>query len=148
MIMNMRQASYLGKVMSHSYLAAAAAEVFEAATLGGARSVGRDDLGRLSPGALADIIIIDLTGRDTLRYGPVRDPVKSVVECGVGDDVDTAIVDGRVVMEGGVIAGVNFAQLRQDAQTAGEQIWDTLAEWDPLGRAHDDACPWSYPMAQ
>jgi 5-methylthioadenosine/S-adenosylhomocysteine deaminase len=53
-----------------------------------------------------------------------------------------------VVMEGGVIAGVNFAQLRQDAQTAGERIWDTLAEWDPLGRAHDDACPWSYPMAQ
>jgi 5-methylthioadenosine/S-adenosylhomocysteine deaminase len=148
MIMNMRQASYLGKVMSHSYLAASAAEVFEAATLGGARSVGRDDLGRLSPGALADIIIIDLTGRDTLRYGPVRDPVKSVVECGVGDDVDTAIVDGRVVMEGGVIAGVNFAQLRQDAQTAGERIWDTLAEWDPLGRAHEDACPWSYPMAQ
>jgi 5-methylthioadenosine/S-adenosylhomocysteine deaminase len=148
MIMNMRQASYLGKVMSHSYLAASAAEVFEAATLGGARSVGRDDLGRLSAGALADIIIIDLTGRDTLRYGPVRDPVKSVVECGVGDDVDTAIVDGRVVMEGGVIAGVNFAQLRQDAQTAGERIWDTLAEWDPLGRAHEDACPWSYPMAQ
>jgi cytosine/adenosine deaminase-related metal-dependent hydrolase len=125
-----------------------AAEVFEAATLGGAKSVGRDDLGRLAPGALADIIVIDLTGRNTLRYGPVRDPVKSVVECGVGDDVDTVIVDGRIVMEGGVIPGVDFAKLRSDAQAAGEEVWSTLQEWDPLGRTHEDACPWCYPMAQ
>ena len=108
MIMNMRTASYLGKIMSHTYFAAAAGEVFEAATLGGAKSVGRDDLGRLAPGALADIVIIDLSGRNTLRYGPVRDPVKSVVECGVGDDVDTVIVDGKIRMENGVIPGVDF----------------------------------------
>src|SRR5262245_8625729 len=148
MMMNMRTASYLGKIMSHSYFAATAADVFRAATLGGAVSVGRDDLGRLSPGALADIIVIDLSGRNTLRYGPVRDPVKSVVECGVGDDVDTVIVDGKVVMDGGVIHGVDFAKLRMQAQAAAEQIWDTLAEWDPLGRTHEQACPWSYPSAE
>jgi cytosine/adenosine deaminase-related metal-dependent hydrolase len=146
MVMNMRTASYLGKIMSHNYFAASAGDVFRAATLGGAISVGRDDLGRLAPGALADIIIIDLTGRGTLRYGPVRDPVKSVVECGVGDDVDTVIVDGKVCMEGGVIPGIDFSRLREDAQAAGEQVWDTLAEWDPLGRSAEDACPWSYPM--
>jgi 5-methylthioadenosine/S-adenosylhomocysteine deaminase len=148
MIMNMRTASYMGKVMSHSYLAATAAEVFTAATVGGAISVGRDDLGRLAPGATADIIIIDLTGRNSLRYGPVRDPVKSVVECGIGDDVDTVIVDGKVIMAGGVIPGVDFAQIRADAQAAGEQVWSTLQEWDPLGRSHEDACPWCYPIAQ
>ena len=70
MIMNMRTASYMGKVASHTYFAATAGEVFAAATLGGARSLGRDDIGRLSPGALADIIIIDLSGRGTLRFGP------------------------------------------------------------------------------
>jgi 5-methylthioadenosine/S-adenosylhomocysteine deaminase len=148
MIMNMRTASYLGKITSHSYLAATAADVFEAATVGGARSLGRDDLGRLAPGALADIIIIDLSGRNTLRYGPVRDPIKSVVECGVGDDVDTVIVDGKVVMEGGAIADVNMSKLRAEAQSAAEHIWGTLQEWDPLGRTHEDACPWCYPIAQ
>jgi len=148
MIMNMRTASYLGKITSHTYLAATSADVFRAATLGGAISVGRDDIGRLAPGALADIIIVDLSGRNTLRYGPVRDPVKSVVECGVGDDVDTAIVDGKVVMEGAVIPGVDFAKLRAQAQAAAEQIWDTLADWDPLGRTHEQACPWSYPRAE
>ena len=55
MILNMRTASYHGKVMSHNYKAATAADVFTAATLGGARSLGRDDLGRLVPGARADI---------------------------------------------------------------------------------------------
>ena len=131
MIMNMRTASYLGKIMRHTYFAAAAGEVFEAATLGGAKSVGRDDLGKLTPGALADIVIIDLSGRNTLRYGPVRDPVKSVVECGIGDDVDTVIVDGKIRMENAVIPGVDFQRLRSDAQAAGETIWETLQNGIP-----------------
>ena len=148
MIMNMRMASYLGKVMSHTYFAATAGEVFRAATVGGAVSVGRDDLGRLAPGALADIVVIDLTGRNTLRYGPVRDPVKSIVECGVGDDVDTVIVDGKMIMQGGTIPGVDFASIREDAQAAGEHVWATLQDWDPLGRTHEEACPWCYPIAE
>ena len=148
MMMNMRTASYLGKIMSHSYFAATAADVFRAATLGGAVSVGRDDLGCLTPGALADIVIIDLSGRNTLRYGPVRDPVRSLVECGVGDDVDTVIVDGKAIMEGGIIPGVDFARIREDAQEAGERVWATLQEWDPLGRTHEDACPWCYPIGE
>lgn len=145
MIMNMRTASYLGKIMSRTYFAATAGEVFGAATEGGAVSLGRDDLGRLAPGAIADIIIIDLTGRNTLRYGPIRDPVKSVVECGIGDDVETVIVDGKICMEGGVIPGVDFAKLRAEAQAAGVQVWASLSEWDPLGRDAEAACPWSYP---
>ena len=44
--------------------------------------------------------------------------------------------------------GVDFAKLRAQAQTAAEQIWDTLADWDPLGRSHEQACPWSYPIAE
>ena len=146
MLMNMRTASYMGKIMSESYFAAAAGDVFAAATLGGAGSVGRDDLGRLSPGALADIVIIDISGRNTLRFGPVLDPVKSVVECGVGDDVDTVIVDGKVCMEGGLIPDVNLDALRAESQAAGEEIWASLQEWDPLGRTPEEAAPWSYPM--
>jgi 5-methylthioadenosine/S-adenosylhomocysteine deaminase len=145
MIMNMRTASYMGKIMSHTYFAATAGEVFEAATLGGAISLGRDDLGRLAPGALADIIIIDLSGGDTLRYGPVRDPVKSVVECGIGDDVDTVIVDGRTCMESGTIPGIDLCRLNAEAQSAAEAIWGSLPEWDPLGRKAEEACPLCYP---
>src|SRR5205085_2308990 len=103
LVMQMRIASYFGKVMSHDLFAASAAEVFEAATLGGARALGRDDLGRLAPGARADIVLIDLATRDALRFGPVRDPIKALVECGIGDDVVTVIVDGVVRMRDRVI---------------------------------------------
>ena len=148
MIMNMRTASYMGKVMSDSYFSATSGEVFAAATLGGARSVGRDDIGKLEVGALADIVIIDFGGRNSLRYGPVRDPVKSLIECGVGDDVDTVIIDGKVCMEGGIIPNVDIPRLLADSQAAGEMVWESLSEWDPLSRTAEEACPWCYPSEE
>ena len=146
MIMNMRTASYVGKIMGHTYFEATAAEVFSAATVGGARSLGRNDLGKLEPGSLADIIIIDLTAGGTLRYGPVRDPVKTVVECGVGDDVETVIVNGKVVMENRTIPGLNLDELRSKAQESGERVWASLPESEPLGRTDEEACPYCYPL--
>lgn len=143
-ILNMRSASYHGKIMSHNYRHATAAEVFAAATLGGARSVGRDDLGRLAPGACADIILIDLSGGDTLRFGPIFDPIKSLVECGVGDDVTTVIVGGVVRMRDRKIPGVSIDELRKRAQRTGEHIWKHWHESDPLGRTARQANPWSY----
>lgn len=148
MIMNMRTASYMGKMASGTYLAATAGEVFNAATVGGARSLGRDDLGRLAPGALADIITIDLSGRGTMRYGPVLDPVKSLVECGVGDDVDTVIIDGQTIMENRTIAGVDMDKLRQMAQASGERVWASVPDWDPLGRTAEEACPYCFPLTK
>lgn len=146
MIMNMRTASLMGKIMAHDYFQAPAGEVFEAATLGGARSLGREDLGRLQEGACADMLIVDLSGRDSLRFGPVRDPIKSLIECGVGDDVDTVIVDGRICMEGRVIPGLDLAHLREQAQAAATTVWDTVQEWDPKGRTAEEACSWSFPL--
>jgi cytosine/adenosine deaminase-related metal-dependent hydrolase len=146
LIMQMRVASYFGKVMSHNLLSASAAEVFEAATLGGARALGREDLGRLSPGAKADIVVIDLETRDSLRFGPVRDPIKALVECGIGDDVVTVIVDGIVRMRDRVIPGVDLGAVRREAQDAGESVWRRVQEWDPLGRAAEQISPWSFPL--
>jgi cytosine/adenosine deaminase-related metal-dependent hydrolase len=148
MIMNMRTASYMGKVASQTYFAATAAEAFNAATLGGARSLGRDDIGRLAPGALADIIIIDLSGRGTLRFGPVRDPIKSLVECGVGDDVETVIIDGKMVMENREIPGLDMAGLLKQAQASGERVWASLPDWDPLARTAEEACPYCFPLVK
>ncbi len=147
MILQMRNASYMGKIASRNLKAATAAEVFTAATLGGAHSVGRWDLGRLAPGTKADIVTIDLTGRDSLRYGPVRDPIKSLVDCGIGDDVDTVIVDGVVRMQGGTIPGVSFAALREGAQAAGERIWAAWQAWDPHGRTAQEMSPFAFPRA-
>jgi 5-methylthioadenosine/S-adenosylhomocysteine deaminase len=144
MFMQMRNASYHGKTMSHDYKSATAAEVYMAATLNGAKSLGRDDLGKLAAGARADIILVRLDGNGTLRMGPVRDPIKSLVECGVGDDVDTVIVSGKVRMKGGQIPGVDLAAIRKRAQASAEHLWKNWHTSDALGRTHEEMCPWSY----
>jgi 5-methylthioadenosine/S-adenosylhomocysteine deaminase len=146
MVMQMRTASYFGKVISGNLFAAPAAEVFEAATLGGARALQRDDLGRLAPGAKADVVLIRMTGQNNLRWGAVRDPIKSLVECGVADDVDTVIVDGVVRMERGQIPGVDVPALCAKVQAVAEDIWSTVQEWDPLSRTAEEMSPWSFPL--
>ena len=76
----------------------------------------------------------------------MRDPVKSLVECGVGDDVETVIIDGKTVMENREIAGLDLDDLRKQAQASGEKVWASL----PSGILSDAAPtkrPYCYPLA-
>jgi len=146
LIMNMRIASYVTKVQSRSLFAGTAAELFTAATLGGARALGRDDLGRLAPGAKADITIIRLRAPNSLRWGVVYDPIKALVDTGIGDDVETVLVDGIVRMRDRRVPGVNCDGLLNQAQAAAEQYWSHLQEWDILGRTAEEASPWAFPL--
>jgi 5-methylthioadenosine/S-adenosylhomocysteine deaminase len=148
MMMQMRTASYFGKVIAHDLSSATAGQVYEAVTTAPAKSLGRDDLGRLAPGAKADIILVDLSGRDSLRFGPVRDPIRALVECGVGDDVDTVIIDGAVRMRNRAIEGVDLPGLRQRAQVMADGVWGALADWDPLHRDADAMNPPSFPIVR
>ncbi|MGD9318177.1 MAG: chlorohydrolase family protein [Anaerolineae bacterium] len=120
-----------------------AREVFNAATLDGARALGRDDIGRLSPGAKADITIVDFS---KLHIGPVDDPIKSLVYAASGSDVDTVLVDGRVVVEGGRVPGINEADLIQRASEA--HLWqkEQFAAHHPSGERAGELFPNTYPM--
>jgi 5-methylthioadenosine/S-adenosylhomocysteine deaminase len=146
MIEQMRMASYMGKVMTRDFTAASAGQVFEAATLGGARALERDDLGRIAPGSKADIAIIALRAADSLRHGVVRDPVQALVDCGVADDVETVLVDGRVRMRDRVIPGLDLDELLDQAQAAAERYWSGVQSWDPWGRPAEELSPWSFPL--
>jgi 5-methylthioadenosine/S-adenosylhomocysteine deaminase len=89
------------------------ADIFRAATLGGARFLGRDDLGRLAPGAQADIIAIDLDG---FHMGTVDDPIRTLIMCGSGRDVKLSIIAGRTVMKDRVLPGVDLAEIKERGQ--------------------------------
>jgi 5-methylthioadenosine/S-adenosylhomocysteine deaminase len=147
MIMNMRTASYLGKTTSRNLKAAPAGQIFEAATLGGSRALGRNDIGRLERGALADIIIVDIGRRDVLRYTPTFDPIKALIECGVGDDVSTVIIDGVVRMQGGIIQGVDIGALGGRVQQDAEASWANWSSTDTFGRTADELSPSSFPIS-
>jgi guanine deaminase len=67
-----------------------------AATVGGARTAGREDeLGSLTPGKKADVVILDI--RD-VSYVPLNSAARQVVYTEGGRGVETVIVDGRIVM--------------------------------------------------
>ncbi|MDQ2082911.1 amidohydrolase family protein [Xanthobacteraceae bacterium Astr-EGSB] len=76
-----------------------AAEIWDAATLGGARALGRErDLGRLAPGYKADIV---LYRRSSMALVPLNMPVRQLVHAETGSGIDTILVDGAVIMRGG-----------------------------------------------
>jgi hypothetical protein len=79
---------------------------------------------------------------------PLRDPIKFIVECGVGDDVDSVIVNGAVRMSSGAIHGLDTAALMARTQRLAEATWEALPDWDPLGRRAEEMGPFSFPVAE
>lgn len=84
-----------------------------AITLGGAKMLGRDDLGRLCKGAKADMIVVNL---DSFHMGALDDPIRTMFLCGSGCDVTMSIIDGKTVMKDREIAGVDLQELKAKAQ--------------------------------
>jgi 5-methylthioadenosine/S-adenosylhomocysteine deaminase len=140
-VSEMRLAALACRWAEGSFLAGKPRDVFYAATLGGARALGRDDLGRLAPGAKADLLIIDL---NQVQFGAVRDPIKSLVEAGSQKDVETIVVDGQTLVENGHTDRVDEAALLAQVQEAAEAYWATLPEWRAKGQTVDDVSPMSY----
>lgn len=93
-----RQAMLLQRVLGDPR-ALTAREALETATLGGASVLGRDDIGALAPGMAADFVAFDLRA-PTYSGGAVHDPLAAIVFC-QPQNVDLAVVGGRVLVEGG-----------------------------------------------
>ena len=118
------------------------ARYVEAATLGGARALHRPDLGRIAPGAQADLAAFAL---DDLRSGPVEDPLRTLVLGGTGRDARLTMVAGRVVMRDGAIPGVDLEALRRDGQRLFDRLRDAYAERDYLGGSTEELFPAVFP---
>ncbi|HXE73684.1 MAG TPA: amidohydrolase family protein, partial [Candidatus Nitrosotenuis sp.] len=90
------------------------------ATQGGARVLGYADLGRLEPGAGADLIGISLR---RLGYaGALHDPVAAVVFSGDSHIVDFSVVNGQVVVEGGRLTRVSEEEIWENANQAARRM--------------------------
>ncbi len=113
MIRVMDLAHNLNKIMVGNQWSLDPGEIFMAATVGGAEALGREDLGRLSPGAKADLIVIDL---NPLRTGVVEDPIRTLILHTSGWNVKTVIINGKFVMQDYHIPGVDEQDLRQKGQ--------------------------------
>jgi 5-methylthioadenosine/S-adenosylhomocysteine deaminase len=138
----MRWAAVCSKIAERNTEATTAADAFDAATLGGARALGRDDLGRIAPGAAADLVLWKGT---SWGMTPLRDPIKNIVYNATAEDIDRVWVGGRPVVEGGRVLAADEPAILAALQAGAERMWPRMGEFDWRGRGADALSPPTYP---
>ena len=126
MIEAMRFAVFLHRAAKSHPSIITAWDALEMATINGAKALGlENEIGSLEPGKKADITIIKL---DAPHTAPVHDPLGAIVYCANAQDVDTVIVDGRILMENRVVKIFDEEKVKEEAYKAAERILDRARE--------------------
>ncbi|WP_066457075.1 8-oxoguanine deaminase [Castellaniella caeni] len=116
-----RQALLLQRV-GHGPAALTARQALEIATLGGAKVLGRDDIGALAPGMSADFVAFDMSA---VGYAGGHDPVASLIFCSPGH-VAHSVINGRPVVQDGHLLTVDLPRVLQRHRTLAQTLF-TLA---------------------
>lgn len=114
MFREMRHAALIHKARLLNPTIMPASTVFEMATLGGARAMGKEkDLGSLEIGKKADIVLIDLASPHNAPW-EAGDVVSQLVYSATAADVHTTMIDGQVVMKNRRLTTINEASVLQE----------------------------------
>ncbi|MCG9893142.1 MAG: 8-oxoguanine deaminase [Thermosynechococcaceae cyanobacterium MS004] len=114
-----RTAMLLARVGSCDATVMAAREVLDLATLGGARVLGRDDIGVLAPGMSADFIAFNL---DRPAFaGALHDVVAALLFCQI-DGVDYSFINGKKVVDQGRLTTVDLQALVAKTNSLAQQM--------------------------
>jgi 5-methylthioadenosine/S-adenosylhomocysteine deaminase len=103
-----------------------AEHVVDWATRGGAKALGRDDIGTLAPGTKADVVLIK-NDRSAFSF-PVVNPYGHVAFQAQRGDVHTVLVDGEVVKQDGQLVGADLAAVRAEVERTVEHLRSTMGE--------------------
>jgi 5-methylthioadenosine/S-adenosylhomocysteine deaminase len=94
------------------------------ATIDAARALRWDqEIGSLEVGKAADVVIVDA---ENSRLTPAYHPVGTLVRYAVGTDVESVLVAGRVVVEGGRVLAIDEPALLDEAEQLGEKLGQVL----------------------
>jgi len=145
LIEEMRLAAILARVAARDINTTSTAAIFHAATVGGATALGRDDIGRLAPGARADLVLVELTNQ---FMRPARDPLRSLVYTAADRAVHAVFVDGDKVMESGRVLTLDHdAALGVLAEAQARMMAETPRH-DWAKRPAEAIVPLSLPMGE
>ncbi len=114
MLLEMDTAAKLHKAASLDPTVMDARTILRMSTIEGARALGLGEVtGSLMPGKQADIIVIDT---DKPHLTPMYRPESHLVYAARGSDVCLTMIDGRVVMEGGLLATIDVEKAIHDVR--------------------------------
>ena len=120
MFMEMDVAAKLQKVHNLDPACGSAGETVWMATMGGARVLGiENEVGSIEPGKRADLIIVDL---DKPHLTPLYDYYSHLVYAVKGSDVDTVVVDGRILVEDRRVLHLDCGEILDRVRRIGEKI--------------------------
>jgi 5-methylthioadenosine/S-adenosylhomocysteine deaminase len=132
MFEEMKVASLLAKFHHMDAAALDSWDILRMATIGGARAVGLDDeIGSLEVGKKADLVAVRLdTPRMTpLVLGKSFNLHHNIVHAVQGSDVDLTMVDGRIVVEDGVLRSADLGRLLAEANAAASRLFSRRADY-------------------
>jgi cytosine/adenosine deaminase-related metal-dependent hydrolase len=145
MIEEMRAAAVHGRIADQHMHAVPTTHVFEAATSEAAKALGRDDIGRLAPGARADFVVVDLA---VPEMQPLYDPLRSLIFTAADRAVRDVFVDGVQRVADGRVLGI-------DMREAAREVNATQAALLPGAQARhwgrkplEEIAPRTLPMAK
>lgn len=116
----MRMAALIHKAVTGDPTAVPARNALEMATIDSARTLGlEDEVGSLEAGKKADVVLMDF---DKPHLYPRHDVVSHLVYAVGAADVDTVLVDGRVLLRGGAFTELDASRIQADAQSAAERL--------------------------
>lgn len=119
MLQEARTAFLLARVRDCDPTAMTAREILEVATLGGARVLGRDDIGAIAPGMSADFIAVN-TDRHSFA-GAHHDLVAAVIFCLI-DSVDYSFINGKKVVDQGQLTTIDLKALVKKHNQLAKQL--------------------------
>ena len=143
LIEEMRTVLILSKVADKNAFSTTLDEVFHAATVGGARALMREDIGRLAPGAKADLVLVDLTQPNML---PVRDPLRSLVFSAADRAVRDVYVDGVQIVRDHQVLTLDMAAAGAAIAEAQARMLAEVPTHDDRGRTAEDISPLTLPL--
>ena len=116
----MRTASFLHKLQTNDPRAVGARTVLKMATIDGARALGMERrIGSLEPGKQADLIVVSMS---SARQTPMYDPISHLVYTTGGDDVQTTIVNGKVLMRNRRVLTLNENAILREIRMLSEKV--------------------------
>ncbi len=144
MLEELREALICSRIAGRSVFDLDTGGLFSAATLGGAKALGRSDIGRLSPGAKADLALVDLTHP---AMQPVHDPLRNLIHCAAERAIRDVYVDGEAVVKEHRIVNLDYDGAVRELQDAQKRACRRAEQDDPQGRPLSTLAPYSLPLA-